>query len=257
MRNAFAIAALLLACSAFAAEDAKVLVVGTFHFGNPGRDYVKSEVPDVLTPERQKEIADVVARLKRFQPTKIAIEWPAENSDALDHRYAAYREGTYELTRSEGEQLGFRLARQLGHEKLFAIDVKGDMQLGAVMEQAQKSDPAFMAMFGRFMQEVIVPQQKMQVEKPIGETLRAINDPATVARGHGMYIAMAAVGDSIGAEQTSIWYARNIRIFANLARIAKPGDRVLVLYGSGHVAILQQLAREMPGMKVVAAADFL
>lgn len=260
MRTLAAILTLLLTVSAHAADDAQLLLLGTFHFDNPGLDYIKSDVPDVLTPERQKEIAGIVASLKRFNPTKIAVEWPADQQAALDARYAAYREGKHELTRSEIEQLGFRLAKELGHTKLYAVDVKGEMNLGPLMEYAQKNDPAFMAAFGQFMQEVIVPQQKSQTEKPLGATLRMMNEQSTLDRGHRMYVAMTrtgAPGTYLGADQLAVWYERNIRIFANLARISAPGERILVMYGAGHVSILQQLARDMPGMKVVVANEFL
>lgn len=36
---------------------------------------------DVLTPERQREIDAVVRGLARFEPTVIAVEWPAKLVD--------------------------------------------------------------------------------------------------------------------------------------------------------------------------------
>lgn len=44
--------------------------------------------------------------------------------------------------------------------------------------------------------------------------------------------------DYAGADMTGNWYHRNVRIYANILRVCKPGDRLLVLYGSGHVAPL-------------------
>ncbi|MEA2490406.1 MAG: hypothetical protein QOH21_2198 [Acidobacteriota bacterium] len=116
MRNAIASVALAaVAFSSSAAEPAKaapeVLVLGAFHFDNPGLDLVKSEVPDVMAPERQKEIASIVDQLAAFKPTKILVEWPADQAAELERRYADYRAGKYELTRSETYQLAFRLAK--------------------------------------------------------------------------------------------------------------------------------------------------
>lgn len=256
----FAILLTLLLTVPAPAEETKVLILGVFHFGNPGLDYVKSEVPDVMSPERQKEIAALTEALARFAPTKIMVEAPASSDAALNAVYRKYREGTHALRRDEVEQLGFRLAKRMNHESVFAIDVKAGMNLGGVIDEAKKSDPAFLASFDALMKDVIGPQQRMQVERPLRDALRFMNDPANVRRGHGGYVEMARVGSSgnpIGAEQTAIWYARNIKIFANLARAAKAGDRILVIYGSGHTAILQQLVRDMPGMAVVEANGFL
>ena len=50
------------------------MVVGTYHFGNPGQDLHNMKADNVLTPKKQAELADVAARLARFKPTKIAVE---------------------------------------------------------------------------------------------------------------------------------------------------------------------------------------
>ena len=251
---------LSLACVASAAEPAEVLLLGVFHFENPGLDYVKSEVPDVLTPERQAEIARIVAGLRKFQPTKIVLEWPAERQAELDARYAKYRAGTYTLSRNEVDQLGLRLAKLLNHEKVYATDVRGDMDFDAVTSYAQKHDPAFMAGFAEFMQNDLAKLKKMQKEAPIDQTLRAMNDPAWHARGHSKYVEMARVGGNgnyVGAEVFGVWYVRNAKIFSNISRLAQPGDRILAIYGEGHVSILRELVSAMPGMKVVETRKYL
>lgn len=260
MRKLLLALALLFAAPAYAADDTRVLFLGTFHFDNPGLDYVKSEVPDVMTPERQKEIAAIVESLRKFKPTKVMVEWPATRQNEVDLQYAAYLAGTRALKRNEIEQLGYRLAALEKLEKVHAIDVQGEMDLGPLMELAQKKHPEFMAFFGKFMEHELQPAIRMQKEKPLRESLLFINDPERGQRGHTMYVQMATVGDAanpIGTEQLAIWYTRNIRIFGHLARLAKPGDRIVVIYGTGHLPILQQLVREMPGMKLVQARDVL
>src|SRR5436190_2522608 len=68
---------------------AEVLVLGIYHMANPGHDIFNMKADDVLAPKRQAEIAQLIEVLKRFQPTKIAIEadpWgkrPQEYSDYL------------------------------------------------------------------------------------------------------------------------------------------------------------------------------
>ncbi|CAN5736878.1 hypothetical protein BH23GEM8_BH23GEM8_22260 [soil metagenome] len=47
-------------------SQAAVLVLGTFHFANPGLDVIQTEVADVLSASRQAEIRAVVAALARF-----------------------------------------------------------------------------------------------------------------------------------------------------------------------------------------------
>ena len=87
------------------------MVVAVTHFGNPGRDLHNVTVDDVLSARRQAEIQDVTAALTRFKPTKVLVEWP---SDAADHDYKAYCDGSLSPSRNEVVQLGFRLAYELG-----------------------------------------------------------------------------------------------------------------------------------------------
>lgn len=71
-----------------------VLLLGTFHFKDAGLDDFKPQHEiDVKSPERQKEIEDLVNRLAEFKPTKIAVERTFEARDALQSRYDAYRAG--------------------------------------------------------------------------------------------------------------------------------------------------------------------
>ncbi|HUP46161.1 MAG TPA: DUF5694 domain-containing protein [Thermoanaerobaculia bacterium] len=199
-------------------------------------------------------------RLKKFNPNKVAVEWPSDRQADLNQRYAGYRAGEHRAERNETYQIGFRLADLQALPAVHAIDVKGDMDVGAVMAWAQKNDPAFLRLFQTAMKDVIGPLMKMQKEAPIGKTLRMMNDPAFIERGNELYFEMARVGDAanpVGAEQVGIWYARNIRIFANLARLARPGDRIVVVIGQGHVALLQYLIEGMPGMTVVGANGYL
>jgi hypothetical protein len=54
------------------------------------------------------------------------------------------------------------------------------------------------------------------------------------------------------------WYKRNFRMFSNIVRkTERPKDRVFVLVGSGHLAILRQLAQDMPGFCLVEPHSYL
>jgi hypothetical protein len=99
----------------------EILVLGTFHMANPGRDIHNMQADDMLSPRRQKEIAEVVEVLKRFRPTKVAVEADV-GSQPVTQRYADYVAGKYTLTRNETEQIGFRLAKELGHPTIYPVD---------------------------------------------------------------------------------------------------------------------------------------
>src|SRR3954465_862581 len=82
---------------------AEVLVLGTYHMGNPGHDIFNMKADDVLAPKRQAEIAELIDVLKKFHPTKIAIESDSY-SDKIPKRYTDYLAGKYQLTANEIDQ---------------------------------------------------------------------------------------------------------------------------------------------------------
>lgn len=83
-------AALLFPSAAFAQsppptrpQPIQVMVVGTFHFDNPGQDLNNVAVDPVTTPAKQAELAAVAEGLRRFHPTAIALEREATDTATL------------------------------------------------------------------------------------------------------------------------------------------------------------------------------
>ena len=86
------------------------------------------------------------------------------------------------------------------------------------------------------------------------------NRPGTAATGIGAYYSILPVGDADaqpGADLNAMWYLRNAKIFGKLMQVAKPGDRVLVVYGSGHSYWLRHFASEVPGYRNVDPLPYL
>ena len=115
------LAALLIPGVATAADKpADVLIVGTYHFSNPGKDQHNVVSDDVLLPERQKQLEAIDKALARFKPTRVAVEWPAA---LVDERYAKFLAGTLEPSRNEVVQLGFRAAKTAGLKRVNGIEI--------------------------------------------------------------------------------------------------------------------------------------
>jgi hypothetical protein len=88
-----------------------------------------------------------------------------------------------------------------------------------------------------------------------------LNKPEALARSAQVYFDIALFGDAKvnpGAVYTGNWYARNLRVFANLVRIApKPEDRIVAIYGAGHKPLLDRYGAESPAFKVDDAREVL
>jgi hypothetical protein len=242
------------------AARAEVLVLGTYHMANPGRDIFNTQADDVLTPKRQAEIAQLLEVLKKFQPTKIAIE--SDPGGPRPGQYSEYLAGKRELTRNEIEQLGFRLAKELSHKTIYPVDADGDFPYPRLVNYAKGSGrskelDAMMAGIG----ERVKAQSAYLASHTILETLLYMNADDYVAQDLGFYYRQASfgeLGDWAGADLVAEWFKRNIRIYSNIMRLVdSPNERILVIYGAGHLGWLRQDFGGNPDLRLRKLAEFV
>jgi hypothetical protein len=236
-------------------------VLGVYHMSNPGRDVVNMQADDVLAPKRQAEIAEVVAVLRKFQPTKIAVE-ARFNNDATSQRYRDYVVGQHQLTRNETEQIGFRLAKELGHGTVYPVDVDGEFPFPRLVDYAKANGRAqeFDALMGETSERVRATNAYL-ASHTVLETLLYLNDDAHVADDVGLYYRQARLGEPwnwAGADLVSDWFRRNMRIYSNVAQLAdSPNERVLVIFGAGHLGWLRQDFGSDPTVRLRKLAEFV
>ena len=265
--------ALLLSCFV-AARDSKteVLTLGVFHFNFPNLDLVKleeSDQIDVLDARYQEEIALLVEKLSAFRPTIIAIEQQAGAQQKTDSLYHQYLQGRHELSRSEIQQVGFRLAKKLGISKLYCVDEWGNTpeDVRQLMEDPEKA-----AERERFIQyfyanpdtpKSFYPENIYKTQGII-PYLMVVNDRDYLRKSLGNYL----IGpfkyeneehDFLGTSfRTGNWFSRNLKIFRNIQRIeATEHDRILVIFGSDHMNILNILFESSPEYHLVDTQSFL
>jgi len=251
-------ASLLFAVPSFAAGDApvEVMIVGGFHMSG-GHDMHNVVVDDVTAPKRQKEIQAVVNSIAKFKPTAVDVEW---DPPYVAPKYADYLAGKMAGSHNEVVQLGFRLAKQQ-NIPVYGIDVDGDFPYEPVEAYAKAHDEmAILDSANADIQNMVDTISKTLANGTIGGTLRYLNDPKRIARDNDFYRNMVRIGGGAqqpGADLLSAWYKRNAYICANLIQTAKPGEHIVVFYGSGHAFFLRQCVTEMPGYKLVEANDYL
>jgi hypothetical protein len=242
------------------AQRAEVLVLGVYHMANPGRDIFNMQADDVLAPKRQAEIAQLIEVLKGFNPTKVAVEADFAG-DRIAKRYADYLAGKYELTRNEIDQIGLRLAKELGHKTVYPVDVDGEFPFQHVLNYAKASGRSkeLDALMGE-VGAMVKAQNAYLASHTVLETLLYMNADEKVAQDVGFYYREAQFGepwDWAGADLVSDWFRRNMRIYSNVVRLAdSPNERILVIFGAGHLGWLRHDFASDPNFRLRKLAEF-
>jgi hypothetical protein len=222
----------------------EILVLGTYHMANPGHDIYNMNVDDVRSPKRQQEIAQLIEVLKKFRPTKIAIESEV-GSKRRTGEYADYLAGKFALSANEIDQIGYRLAKELAHRTIYPVDVDGDFPMQRVINYAKANGRMEnFAAIGARTGARVKAQDDFLKSHTVLETLQYMNADSTVATDVADYFAMVPFGEPweyAGSDLLAAWYQRNIRIYRNIVALAEsPSDRILVIYGAGHLGWLRQ-----------------
>ncbi|AMW99760.1 DUF5694 domain-containing protein [Rummeliibacillus stabekisii] len=240
------------------------LVIGIDHFSNQDNgNMFTSKTEGILTDKRQNEISYIVDCLEIFKPTKIALEVLIEAEEELNQDYIAYQTGHFSLSSNEIHQIGFRLAKKCNLGKLNAVDWNDD-QDGIPDFRKLAEDNNQLNIFNDIekMGQEFIMQSEQHYQVSLKEFLLWHNEEENIAKGHEVYMKLALIGsgsNSVGAAWTAnYWYYRNMLIYKNLVNlINSPEERILVLYGSGHLHLLLQFLKESRIFNVEVASDYL
>jgi hypothetical protein len=225
-------------------EHAQVMMFGVFHFANPGLDVVQTDTVNVMTEESQQYLEDLSTRLRGFRPTVVLLEFNPANEAEMQERYEQYLDDKFELPANEIYQLGFRIARLSGVEKIGSFD---EATIGwnaqPLFEYLSDHDPDTERAVETAIEDITAKQQQAHSSLALGQLLKMTNDPEQDRLNKSFYLLTNHVGTGdnfVGADAAASWWHRNFRMYAKIQRHASPGQRVLVIGGQGHTAILKE-----------------
>lgn len=245
----------------------QVMVLGSYHFGNPGLDTHNMQVDSVLTPRKQAELDAVARALLAFKPSHVMVEMTAKGPALVVDSYSRFTPAQLLTEANEIVQIGFRTAQLAGLKVVHGIDEQpeGDepdyYPFDKVQEAAKShGQSAQLTALNAPVAAWAKAFEQRQKTETVAQLLISINGPAARAISHEPMYRMLALGDTeqqAGADLNAMWYLRNAKIFAKLMSLTRPGDRVLVLYGFGHGDWLRHFASETPGFRLVPVLPYL
>ncbi|MFA0809821.1 DUF5694 domain-containing protein [Microbulbifer epialgicus] len=227
------------------APPAQVMLFGTFHFANPGRDTVKLNVIDVLTPENQAYLEQLTEKLASESPTHVMLECDPRIQDKIDIKFQAYLNGEHQLEVNEHQQLGFRIAAKAKLNGVICYDENQVHWDGAkLMSYMSTNAPERKKIFDAEIADFGNLASKQHKTLPLRQLLQIDNSVERDKKNMNLYLMVNDIdsGEGFsGADASVSWWHRNFRMYANIQAKAQPGTKVIAIAGSGHTALMKTL----------------
>lgn len=253
-------------------HKSKAMVLGVFHFENPQLDSYKPKFPfDILEKQRQLELDTLLEKIAKYRPTKILLEWNRIKMDSMaNDRFQNYLEGKYSIDDKSNEvyQIGFKLAKKLGHNRIYCSDADAEW-FGADLDWDNYDEDAYLKSKGQYVKATRYDYEpfyklhdSLKTIQSLTQTFNMLNNPDDRLKDHQAYLTdiLEGAGDNyLGADNVGRWYRRNLRIFSNAYDITDfdKEERLLLIYGSGHVWQLRQFFTDSPDFDYVEPNDYL
>ena len=268
LRTIFVVLSLTFALPAMAQvpedsdEPIRVLVLGTYHFGNPGLDINNVEADNVTSLRRQRELEALSDALREFSPTVIAHEGRA-SPPYLDSNFAEFSPADLKNDPNEITQIAYRLANGANIVRVYAIDEQPgegepsyfpfeNLQAFA-RERGMESELSRITNMSALMQSF----EKAQSTQSIPELLMLWNGETFNDSFYWEVVKFGKGETQPGPELAAYWFLRNAKIFNKLNQNVEPGDRVVIVYGAGHGHWLRELVERTPGYELEPVMPYL
>jgi Family of unknown function (DUF5694) len=240
-------------------QPTEVMLIGVFHFHNPGLDVAQFKVDDMLSDKRQREIEEVRQLLVNYRPDAIFTEVGLPRRQWLDSTYQAFRKDqkTIKTKRDELYQLVMPVAQRLNHPMVYATDGDADFPYDSLMKSIKEAGQ--IALEQKMMKEIEQVQNDLNqrlAKDSIKSILLWMNTPKQYRLDMGWYVNMATragkLGNEIGAVLAGNWYTRNLKIYGNILKQLKGDEkRIVIIYGASHCALLDHYFSLNDQFKVV------
>jgi Family of unknown function (DUF5694) len=218
----------------------EIIIVGTYHF----------EQDEELIEKKEPEVIELVDYLAHYKPTKVAVEWEMSKDKELNIEYQKFNR---DFSIDEIQQIGFRLAKTLNHDKVYAVNWAGHISQEDILKlntSIQRSYPELL----NTMKVISENAPKISLGTSLINSYRKLNDKEATKELERMYLSFVTVTDNkekkVGFDFLNKWMERELMIFKNIVETSNSDDRILLIIGSDHLWMLRKLF-EGNGWKVI------
>ncbi len=241
----------------------KVLLLGCFHFDNPGLDVAKFDNANILSNKRQQELKDILGKLEQFAPDKIFVEMPVAQQGYLDSTLLKYKSGLLTLNAGEIHQIAFRLAKELSIPTLFAVDYRSsDFPFDSLVNSAKEAGQYNLLGYIKTSIDSIQNDFNESLKKNTLRELLLNQNSKTVNEfqvgAYFDFLVAGKKGNHVGSYLASEWWRRNMIIYENILKQLDGKEKsILVIFGSGHTALFHEMMKYNKNFDLIPVSAIL
>jgi len=249
--------------SAQQAKKKQILLIGTFHYANPGHDVAKINTFDIMSEKSQKELEVISNKIKKFGPDKIFVEWKFSKQADLDKYYNKNTDSLLKKDANEITQLALRTAKKLNHKKMYGIDYRTRFPYDSLMMSMEKANQKdLMKKTTESTEKFVKDNNERMAKSSLTDLMLYYNEKASNENNIQWYLEVANRAgnpdDFTGASLVSNWYKRNLYMYSLVQKLTESKDnKIMVLLGAGHAAMLREFLAHDPEFEIVELSTVL
>ncbi len=279
MRTTITLFLIFLYINSFSQNQTKtnVVLIGTYHFNNPGFDEGKIKERNILTKENQEGLERITDKIiKKYKPSKVFVESDFDKRNNLNEMYNLYKNGRgyynidtldsfYKRFYKENEifQLGFRLALKAKNDSIYSIDYdKVPIRFDLIKSKIESISTVDFAEYKKNIAELETFMNTCISQDTLENALKCLNSTEQYRLNKGLYISFLnrinKGNDFFGSDLVSLWYKRNLIMFSNIQNQIVPTDKnIVIIIGAGHAAMMEEFFKSDTRFNLVKIDEVL
>jgi hypothetical protein len=261
----------------------KIILLGTFHF-NQTLDSNSRLHSNIFSPQRQKEVADIVDKLSKQKPDKIFLEFTPPFQNYYDSIYNNYLNGKeperLKTKANEIFQLGMKTAKKVGLKNVIGINYQPEELAENNFKPINTVDKALQdlykaisnfedttrnnAKFYDLAYPLKIPKQDSLLQKStLTDFILQLNSSRRQQyEEYNNWNYFYSIGENNMSATDYVgtfWYGANVRNYNNILRkVDIDKDKCyLIIYGSSHISFLKYLFQMNPYFEILDLNNIL
>lgn len=241
----------------------QILLIGTFHYANPGLDVAQLNNFNIMSEKSQKELETMSDKIKKFGPDKIFVEWEFSKQTELDKFYNKNTDSLFKTDKNEITQLALRTAKKLNHKKIYGMDLYTSFPYDSLMMAMEKANQTDLMAKNKSTTESFQKNHNERIVKSsLQEMMLYYNKKQTENENIQWYLEIANrtgnPDDFTGPSLVSNWYKRNLYMYSLIQKLTESTDnKIMVLVGAGHSSIIRELIAHDPAFEIIELSTIL